>query len=143
MPLVRSSKTGLNLAPISAASGSYWWSRWKRRNRSLWHTARMNLMRVAYITADPGVPVFGRKGCSIHVQEVLRAMVNRGATVHLFATNIVVDEVTSRLLSSPGARPSPGAATFTSRPASNSSTVPVLPGVAAPGDGRAPGAADA
>jgi len=58
----------------------------------------MNQMRVAYITADPGVPVFGRKGCSIHVQEVLRAMVNRGATVHLFATNIVVDEITSRLL---------------------------------------------
>src|SRR6266487_4285673 len=24
------------------------------------------MMRIAYITADPGVPVFGRKGCSLH-----------------------------------------------------------------------------
>ena len=31
-------------------------------------------MRVAYVCADPGVPVFGRKGCSIHVQEVLREL---------------------------------------------------------------------
>jgi glycosyltransferase involved in cell wall biosynthesis len=44
-------------------------------------------MRIAYITADPGVPVFGRKGCSIHVQEVLRAMAGRGAKIELFATN--------------------------------------------------------
>src|SRR5262245_57107428 len=44
-------------------------------------------MRIAYITADPGVPVFGRKGCSIHVQEVLRAMAGRGAEVDLFATS--------------------------------------------------------
>ena len=44
-------------------------------------------MRIAYITADPGVPVFGRKGCSIHVQEVLRALAARGAEIELFATN--------------------------------------------------------
>src|SRR6267378_2143894 len=44
-------------------------------------------MRIAYVTADPGVPVFGRKGCSIHVQEVLRAMGGRGAQIELFATN--------------------------------------------------------
>src|SRR5438876_2191429 len=44
-------------------------------------------MRIAYITADPGVPVFGRKGCSIHVQEVLGALLRRGAQVDLFATN--------------------------------------------------------
>lgn len=41
-------------------------------------------MRVAYICADPGVPAFGRKGCSIHVTEVLRALVRRGASVDLF-----------------------------------------------------------
>src|SRR5438552_14433109 len=46
------------------------------------------MMRIAYITADPGVPVFGRKGCSIHVQEVLRAMIKRGAQIDLFATSI-------------------------------------------------------
>ncbi len=44
-------------------------------------------MRIAYITADPGVPVFGSKGCSIHVQEVLRALAGRGAQIELFATN--------------------------------------------------------
>jgi len=44
-------------------------------------------MRIAYITADPGVPVFGKKGCSIHVQEVLRAMGRRGTRIDLFATN--------------------------------------------------------
>ena len=30
-------------------------------------------MRIAYVCADRGVPVFGRKGCSIHVQEMIRA----------------------------------------------------------------------
>ena len=45
------------------------------------------MMRIAYITADPGVPVFGRKGCSIHVQEVLRSMIKRGAQIDLFAAN--------------------------------------------------------
>jgi glycosyltransferase involved in cell wall biosynthesis len=44
-------------------------------------------MRIAYITADPGVPVFGRKGCSIHVQEMLRAMLKCGGQIDLFAAN--------------------------------------------------------
>ncbi|PSR16940.1 glycosyltransferase family 1 protein [filamentous cyanobacterium CCP3] len=42
-------------------------------------------MRVAYVCADPGIPVFGQKGCSIHVQEVIRALRYQGATVELFA----------------------------------------------------------
>ncbi len=42
-------------------------------------------MRIAYVCADPGVPVFGVKGCSIHVQEVLRALIGHGARVTLFA----------------------------------------------------------
>ncbi len=41
-------------------------------------------MRIAYICTDQGIPVFGRKGCSIHVQEVVKAMVARGAVVDLF-----------------------------------------------------------
>jgi glycosyltransferase involved in cell wall biosynthesis len=41
-------------------------------------------MRIAYVCADLGVPVFGRKGCSIHVQEVVRALKARGADVELF-----------------------------------------------------------
>lgn len=43
-------------------------------------------MRIAYVCADPGVPVFGRKGCSVHVQEVLRALVAQGTEVTLIAT---------------------------------------------------------
>ncbi|PWC14530.1 glycosyltransferase family 4 protein [Brenneria corticis] len=42
-------------------------------------------MRVAYICADPGIPVFGSKGASIHVQEVIRSLLRRGARVTLFA----------------------------------------------------------
>lgn len=42
-------------------------------------------MRIAYVCADSGVPVFGSKGCSIHVQEVVRALRRLGARVELFA----------------------------------------------------------
>ncbi|BDI16340.1 hypothetical protein ANSO36C_21420 [Nostoc cf. commune SO-36] len=45
-------------------------------------------MRIAYICADPGIPVFGQKGCSIHVQEVIRALQKQGSQVTLFATQI-------------------------------------------------------
>jgi glycosyltransferase involved in cell wall biosynthesis len=41
-------------------------------------------MHIAYVCADPGVPVFGCKGCSIHVQEVVRALCQRGIAVDLF-----------------------------------------------------------
>jgi glycosyltransferase involved in cell wall biosynthesis len=43
------------------------------------------MMRIAYVCADPGVPVFGRKGCSVHVQEMVRAFRRHGARVDLFA----------------------------------------------------------
>lgn len=43
-------------------------------------------MRIAYVCADPGVPVLGQKGCSIHVQEVIRAWQRQGIQVDLFAT---------------------------------------------------------
>lgn len=43
-------------------------------------------MRVAYVCTDRGVPVFGRKGSSIHVQEILRGLLKRGARVELFAS---------------------------------------------------------
>jgi glycosyltransferase involved in cell wall biosynthesis len=45
-------------------------------------------MRVAYLCLDPGVPVFGTKGCSVHVQEILRAFVKRGDKVELFAVRL-------------------------------------------------------
>lgn len=39
--------------------------------------------RVVYVSTDPGVPVFGRKGASVHVQAVVRELLRRGAEVHL------------------------------------------------------------
>ncbi|MDX8355651.1 glycosyltransferase family 4 protein [Cognatiyoonia sp. IB215182] len=35
-------------------------------------------MRIAYVCADPGVPIWGSKGASVHVQEMLRALVRAG-----------------------------------------------------------------
>ena len=46
------------------------------------------MMRIAYVCADPGVPIFGRKGCSIHVQEVVRAFRRLGMQVELFAARM-------------------------------------------------------
>ena len=43
-------------------------------------------MRVAYVCADAGVPVFGLKGCSVHVQEMCAAMIEAGFDVSLFAS---------------------------------------------------------
>lgn len=40
--------------------------------------------RIAYVCVDPGVPVFGTKGASVHVQEIIRAWRARGAEVHLY-----------------------------------------------------------
>src|ERR1043165_5782730 len=45
-------------------------------------------MRIAYVCADRGVPVFGNKGCSIHVREVISAMLARGARIDLFAARL-------------------------------------------------------
>lgn len=41
-------------------------------------------MRIAYVCADPGIPVFGTKGASVHVQEVIRVLLGAGHTVELF-----------------------------------------------------------
>ena len=45
-------------------------------------------MRAAYVCVDGGVPVYGRKGSSIHVQEVVRALTLAGVRVDLFAARI-------------------------------------------------------
>ena len=42
-------------------------------------------MRVSYVCLDPGVPVFGAKGASVHVQEVVRALRRAGHEVVLHA----------------------------------------------------------
>lgn len=45
-------------------------------------------MKIAYICADLGVPVYGwQKGCSIHVQEMVRAFAGLGHELEIFATN--------------------------------------------------------
>lgn len=44
------------------------------------------MTRVAYVCADHGVPVFGDKGCSVHVREMCRTMREHGCDVTLFAT---------------------------------------------------------
>jgi glycosyltransferase involved in cell wall biosynthesis len=42
-------------------------------------------MRVAYVCMDPGIPVWGNKGCSIHVRGILRALARKGIDVDLIA----------------------------------------------------------
>jgi glycosyltransferase involved in cell wall biosynthesis len=41
-------------------------------------------MRVAYVCTDPGVPAFGTKGASVHLQEVVRALREKGCSLELF-----------------------------------------------------------
>ena len=45
-------------------------------------------MRIAFVCSDPGVPVFGSKGCSVHAQGVLGAFARAGAQVELFAARL-------------------------------------------------------
>lgn len=42
------------------------------------------MMRIAYICTDPGIPVFGTKGASVHVQEIVRVLLEAGHTVDLY-----------------------------------------------------------
>lgn len=45
-------------------------------------------MKIAYICADAGIPVFGQKGCSIHVQEVIRSLLAKNAEISLFTPRL-------------------------------------------------------
>nr|WP_294693600.1 glycosyltransferase family 4 protein [uncultured Friedmanniella sp.] len=45
-------------------------------------------MRIAYVCADPGIPVYGSKGASIHVQSVLEVLLRRGHEVHLVTPRV-------------------------------------------------------
>ena len=44
-------------------------------------------MRIAYLSADPGIPVTGGKGASTHIRQLIRAFIGGGAEVDLFTTN--------------------------------------------------------
>ncbi|WP_068254836.1 glycosyltransferase family 4 protein [Janibacter corallicola] len=46
------------------------------------------MSRVVYVSTDPGVPVFGRKGASVHVQSLVRELVRRGHEVHLVTARV-------------------------------------------------------
>lgn len=48
-------------------------------------------MRVAYLNADCGIPVFGAKGASVHVREMLRAFEAIGCQTRLVATRLGAD----------------------------------------------------
>lgn len=43
-------------------------------------------MRIAYLSLDPGIPIFGSKGASVHVQEVVREFLALGHEVSVFTT---------------------------------------------------------
>lgn len=48
-------------------------------------------MRVAYVCIDPGIPVFGTKGASVHVQEIIREFLAAGHEVTVYATRVGED----------------------------------------------------
>ncbi|GGH37297.1 glycosyltransferase family 4 protein [Microbacterium album] len=43
-------------------------------------------MRVAYVCADPGIPVLGDKGASVHVRQIVREFRRRGDEVTVYCT---------------------------------------------------------
>lgn len=45
-------------------------------------------MRIAYVCVDPGIPVFGTKGASVHIQEIIREMRNHGHHVSVHALKL-------------------------------------------------------
>ena len=53
-------------------------------------------MRIAYVLLDPGIGVFGTKGASVHVQEVVRTFRTLGHEVSVFCTR-TDDDVPSDL----------------------------------------------
>src|SRR5437667_8105833 len=45
-------------------------------------------MRLLYVSADPGVPVLGHKGASVHLRELVTAFVAEGASVAIASPRI-------------------------------------------------------
>jgi glycosyltransferase involved in cell wall biosynthesis len=43
----------------------------------------MTTMRIAYVCSDPGVPIFGNAGSSVHAQAVLQVLSAKGHDIHL------------------------------------------------------------
>ncbi len=49
-------------------------------------------MNICFLCADPGVPVFGRKGCSTHVRETCLTLIHLGHDVRLVCSNVEGDD---------------------------------------------------
>jgi hypothetical protein len=45
-------------------------------------------MRLLYVSADPGIPVLGHKGASVHVRELVTALTGEGAQVALASPRV-------------------------------------------------------
>jgi glycosyltransferase involved in cell wall biosynthesis len=45
-------------------------------------------MRLLFVSADPGVPVLGHKGASVHVRELICALAGLGADIHVASPRI-------------------------------------------------------
>lgn len=45
-------------------------------------------MHIVHVSTDPGIPVWGAKGASVHVQEMLRAFLRRGDQVTLLSPRL-------------------------------------------------------
>src|SRR5207247_4557317 len=50
--------------------------------------ASRGLMRLLYVSADPGIPVLGHKGASVHVRELVTALSAEGARVALASPRV-------------------------------------------------------
>ena len=53
-------------------------------------------MRIAYVSVDPGVSVFGPHGASVHIQEIVREFAAQGHEVTIFTTRREFDLVYER-----------------------------------------------
>lgn len=54
-------------------------------------------MKICYLCADPGIPLYGRKGCSTHVRETCTALERAGHQVKVLCSNVEGDSVGGRL----------------------------------------------
>ena len=48
-------------------------------------------MKICYLCADPGIPLYGRKGCSTHVRETCTALERAGHQVKVLCSNLEGD----------------------------------------------------
>ena len=48
-------------------------------------------MRLLYVSADPGIPVLGHKGASVHVRELVTALTAEGARVALTSPRVAAE----------------------------------------------------